>query len=306
MKMTESSTFALPLVGRFGLAHSLLAWARCEVWCRDNSIPMLSPNWNHLRIGPYLRRERDKREYQRFFNFPHYVTGLRRAWLIASLPKINAVELGESGKVHRQQRQLVVFENLVSGNFEQHFKEIEGRSPELLEALIAMTKSRYRPTTIEAAHVAIHIRLGDFSVASNDASIREGSKNTRLPVQWYAEMLLQLRSALGREVPALVYSDGDDGDLQAVLTLNNVARAPKQAAVTDLLSIAQATALISSGSGFSIWGCFLGQVPRICFPGQRQIRVLGAPSRSDLEPEIDFQQTISSDFIEAVRQRSGI
>ncbi|WP_237022527.1 hypothetical protein [Herbaspirillum frisingense] len=304
--MSESNTYGLPLVGRFGLAHSLLAWARCEIWCRRHAVPMLAPNWNHLRIGPYLRRERDKREYHRFFRFADYITGLHRCWLLATLPKVRAVDVSYSVEPDRSKRQLVVFENLVTGNFEQHFHEVAAHSAELLEALRKMTKPRFLPDRIiEGTHIAIHIRLGDFSVASNDASIRDGVKNTRLPVLWYAEMLGQLRSALGQNVPAVVYSDGADSDLEPVLRLTGVKRAPLQAAITDLLSIAQATAMISSGSGFSIWGCFLGQVPRICFPGQRQVHVLNSGTGVEMEPEVDFNEPIPSDFVQVVRQRLG-
>lgn len=296
-------TVGLPVVGRYGLAHSLLAWARCELWCRDQGVAMLAPNWNHLRIGPYLRCERDKREYHRLFHFPSYVTGLRRHWLIATRPHVPANGLVPD--LHK--RQLIVFENKVSRNFEDHFYEVVGRGAELLDALRAMTKECHLPdaAALLEPHIAVHVRLGDFSEPPPDANANglQGLTNTRLPIYWYAHALSALRDALGRPVPAIVYSDGEDAALAPLLALPAVRRAPLGSAVTDLLSIAMAAALVSSGSGFSIWGSFLGGVPRLCFPGQRLVRVHGDPDAVDLEPELDFHQVVSLGFANAVTAR---
>lgn len=293
--------YGLPLVGRYGLAHSLLAWARCELWCRDHGIPMLAPNWNHLRIGPYLRRERDKREYHRLFTFPHYITGLKRAWLLR-LPHYPAGKDWTALNVPRHSH-ILVFKNRDLQNFEFHFPEIAGRAPELQAALRLMTRPEYLPDDTGEPHIAIHVRLGDFSAPPTEGALREGSRNSRLPLQWYVQTLIALRAALGREVPAIIYSDGDDQALASLLAQPEVHRAQSRSAITDLLAMAQASALISSGSGFSIWGCFLGSVPRICFPGQREVRVLGAPLPVDLEPELDFGDPVPADFAACVAGR---
>lgn len=303
VSLSRPGTFGLPLVGRFGLAHSLLAWARCELWCKDHAVPMLSPNWNHLRVGPYLRREKDKREYQRLFTFPHYVTGVLRAWLLWKLPHVSAIDLRPDRPIDTTKRQIIVFENRVTENFEYHFHEVVGRAPELRSALSRMTKPRHLPSKIDEPHIAVHVRLGDFSVSVTEQDLRGGHRNSRLPTQWYVKSLLALRAALGRDVSTIVYSDGEDEDLADLLSIPAVRRAPEQSAVTNLLSISQASVLISSGSGFSTWGCFLGGVPRLCFPGQRQIRALGEPDSVDREPEVDFNQPIPPAFVEYVKRR---
>lgn len=299
---TLTPTLGMPVVGRYGLAHSLLAWARCELWCRDRGVAMLAPDWSHLRIGPYLRRERDKREYHRLFRFTRYVTGLRRHWLIATRPHVPA---NCSTGPDLNERQIVVFENKVTRNFEEHFHEVVGRGAELLDAMRAMTRPCHLPdaAALREPHIAVHVRLGDFSEPPADANGLQGLTNTRLPIDWYAHALSALRDALGRTVPAIVYSDGEDATLASLLALPAVRRAPPGSAVTDLLSIALAAALVSSGSGFSIWGSFLGGVPRLCFPGQRLLRVHGHPETVDLEPELDFHQTVSPGFAHAVAAR---
>ena len=53
--------YGYPEMGRTGLGHSLLAWARCVVWCEMTGAKMLAPRWLRIRIGPYLRGERQAR-----------------------------------------------------------------------------------------------------------------------------------------------------------------------------------------------------------------------------------------------------
>ncbi len=260
---------------------------------------MLSPNWNHLRIGPYLRGEADKREYHRLFTFPDYVTGWKRTWLLCSLLRLPATALSNGMQVDFKKRQLVVFENRVSANFEHHFDEVVGRNAELHAALREMTKAQYLPAPSTAPHIAIHVRMGDFAPTVSQDSLKRGFTNARLPLRWYMDMLQKLRARLGQQFPAIVYSDGSDRELSELLRFPVVKRSVSHAAVTDMLAIAQASVLISSGSGFSLWGCFLGGVPRICFPGQRLMTTF-KKTLIDLEPEVDFNAAIPASFLNHV------
>jgi hypothetical protein len=299
-----TGTYGYPNVGSYGLAHSLLAWGRCVVWCNQRQIPMLAPNWLHIqqRIGPWLRKERDKRQYQRLFTFPGYVTGLRRAWLVSRLPRVDADTLQGQASVDTAPDRLIVFTNRLSKNFETYFHEITGHGPALYAAMRHITRPQYLPEPVGEPHVAVHVRLGDFTVPASEAALRSGQTNSQLPLSWYVLSLQKLRAGLGHDVPAVVYSDGSDAALKPLLQLRDVRRASGRSAVTDMLGIAEASALISSGSGFSIWGAFLGSVPRICFPGQRLIRALPQAPAIELEPEVDFDMAVPDDFLHHVKK----
>jgi len=289
-------------VGRYGLGHSLLAWARCWNWCQMHSLPMLAPNWRHIRIGPWLRGERDKRQYHRLFRFDDYITGPRRFWLLKTSNAWSA-ECDDLDKLLSDHRQgIVIFNNRLSLNEEMHFHEVIGKGPLLREALESMTRFEYRPSPLLRPHIALHVRMGDFGQPASLEALRSGSKNSRLPVEWYLRILEGLRELLGH-VPAIVYSDGDETSLAELLRLPDVSRSPRQPSVTDMLSISQATILISSGSGFSMWGSFLGDIPRISFPGQRFVRVLGEPLGVDREPEVESVEELSVAFVDAVSAR---
>ncbi|WP_146218692.1 hypothetical protein [Halomonas sp. LBP4] len=293
--------YGYPNVGRFGLGHSLLAWARCTVWCRENDATMLGPVWLRPRVGPYLRRERDKREYFRLFTNAPYPSMLKRAAVLATATKIKAEDVAP-GSLPRngQSKTVVVFQNSYANNFEKHFHEIIGHGAMLRDALHAMTREKYSPRgSFTEPFVAIHVRLGDFQ-SYNSKAVEDGRHNHRLPLNWYGEALCALRTALGTDVPAVVYSDGHDHELAPLLALPNVQRAADGVAITHMLEMTHAVALIAAGSGFSFWSAFLGEVPRVVFPGQdfgaAQVRlptyVLGKE-----------RQPIPHDFCEAVKAR---
>jgi hypothetical protein len=300
-----SQLIGYPNVGRFGLTHSLLAWARCHLWCADHGLEMLAPSWLHLRVGPYLRRERDKRAYHRLFQFRDYTTGARRLALLSLAPRVNAEDVDLAAELARPGLRLVVFNNRRSENEDYHFHHLVGRSAQVRQALVRMTKVRHLPKPVAFPHIAVHIRMGDFKTHPSLDTVRAGITCARLPTGWYAEMIQALRAQLGRELPVRLYSDGHDSDLREVLGLPGVSRVGPCAAITDLLSISMASVFVSSGSGFSFWGSYLGDVPRVCFPGQRQYRVLGEPDPLDREPECESGSEISTSFIDHVRQRLG-
>ena len=290
--------YGYPDLGRHGLGHSLLAWGRCQLWCRDRNAKPLSPRWLRLRVGPYLRRERDKRNYFLLFRSGNAIGGLRKAWILATTRK---VEESDAAKVNDAEPAIVIFRSIPGNDIKRDFAALRGEGPWLRTQLEAMTVSRHLPKGSAPPHVAIHVRMGDFSTDPDRA--RRGEQGFRTGVDWFASALQSLRTSLGETIPAIVYSDGGDEELLPLLRLPSVVRAPDQSAVTDLLSIARADALIGSGSGFTMWGSLLGEVPRLSAPGQRLTRVLDL---EDAEIELEQGAAVPERFAERVLRRRAV
>lgn len=290
-------------VGRFGLGHGLLAWGRCVVWCHAEGVPVIAPQWLRLRIGPYLRRERDKRFYYRLFRTGRQIGGLERLRLLTFARRLCAANARPAPGARPDRETIVVFTNSPADNERKFFHEIAGHSAVVRTALLDMTKPRFVPPPPTGPHVALHIRGGDFTVPIDISLLKSGRHNLRLPQHWYRDMLDGLRRRLGQELPAIVYSDCSNEELADVLALPRTARSRHKESITDMLAMSEASVLISSGSGFCRWGSYFGQVPRLCFPGQRTVRALGPVADVDLEPECDAAADIPELFCDQIRAR---
>jgi hypothetical protein len=287
-------------VGRFGLAHSLSAWARCVIWAQKHDVEMLAPIWLRPRIGPYLRRERDKRFYAKLFRKGTATSGLKRARLLLLAERVAAGQAYPELPIAPNKDIIVQFENTPGDNERRFFPLLVGHHDLVRAQLLDITKPQFHPATGMPAHIAIHVRLGDFSAIPDAATLASGATNVRLPMEWYADRLAALRAQLNADLPAILYSDGSDDALQPLLSIAGVTRAPAQESITDLLAMGQAAALISSGSGFSLWGAYLGGAPRLCHPGQS---ITPAFTDPDLETESGIGTQISEAFLNAVRTR---
>src|SRR5689334_20159116 len=106
-----ASIYGFPDIGRAGLGNLLLPWARCEIFCRQQNIPMLAPQWTQPKIGPVLRGERDKRYYMGLFNNRGYVRGVKRWALVAMSRKIDEKAF-DPAAVRDGKRTLVRFSGL--------------------------------------------------------------------------------------------------------------------------------------------------------------------------------------------------
>jgi hypothetical protein len=281
--------YAFPDVGRFGLAHSLLAWARARVWARRHGATPIAPNWLRMRIGPYLRRERDKRNYFLLFSSGNAISGLRKRILLLTHPRIDERRLvGGAAPTSG----IIVFRSIPDNDIRADFGALRGEADFLHAELLAMTRPRYRPDRHHRPHAAVHVRLGDFAEATPE-QLAAGIQNIRLPLSWYRDVVETLRRALGETLPICLYSDGSDAELGLLLSMPHVTRSTARAAISDMLSIADATVLVGSGSGFSLWGSYLGQVPRISYPGQGLVSVL---DDSDQEIALAPGQPLPAEF----------
>jgi len=90
--------------------------------------------------------------------------------------------------------------------------------------------------------------------------------NSVLPLEWYIGALKAVRTRAGRDVPAQVFSDGSDEELAGLLALPAVRRMDYGSGLGDMLGLSRSRLLIASGSTFSMWGSYLGQVPAIWHP----------------------------------------
>lgn len=292
----EGAVLGHPIMVRAGLGHMLGAWARCVVWSKKHHVRMLAPQWFHLRVGPYLRREPDKRAYHRLFHSEGYVDGFPRALCLAFARRI-----GESHAADAWSSPPTTEPTLVVFHEDHGLDCVRDEHPVLLAELLRITRRRYvDQAIIDDPFIGVHVRRGDFSSASTETELRTGRKNLRTPVEWYATALTALRRALGEDKPARLFSDGTLDELRPLLGLPAVELMPTRSAITDILTLSQARVVLASGSGFSQWACFLGQMPTLWFPGQHHFRLRTGAEGADLEVEWEADTPMPDRLVSAV------
>jgi len=261
-------------IGGDGLGNLLFKWARCLATAERQGWRMIWPTWQSFkpknwRVNPY-----DHRTYFDLFRpTDRYVTGWRKPWCLIRYRLIGEQQALAQGAPPGS---VVQFQGL-RDKFAPFLRDHALVRDELLRIarphhLAALSESAPAP-------IAIHVRRGDFvHQASYEDTVN--IDNSVLPLDWYIAALQAVRAAAGRDLPAWVYSDGATEELAPLLALPAVQRQDYGSGLGDMLGLSRARLLIASGSTFSMWGSFLGQVPTIWHPGKLLQNVLvDAPER---------------------------
>lgn len=244
-----------PRLPGVGLGNMMLVWARAVAFSHLNGLPMIAPRWVHFHPRQFLRSPSDVRLYAGSFSHRGEIRGYKRAFHLASLPRIlepPIARLEDGGEPS-----MYVFARLP--HWADYFAEIREHRDLLLSAVWSAVKPDKRAFIHGAPCpiVAVHIRHGDFRHLRPGEDFASTGQ-VRAPMDYYSGLIRSLRRAAGSPLPVTVYSDGQDEELAAVLSLPGVERAPRAAPIVDLLSISRARVIIPAPSStFSLWSSFL-------------------------------------------------
>ena len=269
--------FLLFRLGGPGLGNLLFPWARAKVLSLKYNYHFLSPTWPQFKLGPILRGELDNRNYAFVFNSlcGGVVGGKRLSKLIFGR------RIKEDDHFSAIDNDVVIVEGM--DNF---FDDIILYNDYLLGELL--NSLRYnRLNELEAFFngsnsIAVHVRYGDFMAVDKEQSYN-GADNRRLPIEYYSECISFLRNIFGDNIRVNIFSDAHDEELKPLLCLPNTTRVSGNTAIEDMLLMARHRVLIASGSTFSMWASFLGQVPTLWFPGQMRFKLVRETNR-----EVEF------------------
>jgi Glycosyl transferase family 11 len=259
-----------PRLPKAGLGNILLVWARAVLFAEINSLPISAPNWQKFQLGPYIRGERDKRAYSKLFYSQKYVSKFN--WALVNLLRkeqqyynpepvpINFNSFSESSS------HLFIFSSVP--HWSDYFKYLKDHRDLIRQKLLADIRVSVLQEieARSAPDIGIHLRMGDFKTLQPGEDFSQVG-NTRTPIEWFVSVINCIRSHLGFNIPVTIFSDGQDIELESLLSLPLVLRSSRDSAVSDLLTLAKSRVLIaSSGSTFSNWASYLGQCPTIYHP----------------------------------------
>jgi hypothetical protein len=270
----------------------LLPWARCEIFRHKWNAPMLAPRWTAPKLGPLLRREKDKRYYLRQFKKDGYVTGLARLALLLRARRIGEKEFvpGAADAASGGRKTLVVFSGM-EGMFAPLLAHREMIRHRLLEILSPGVRRQFARQVTDFV-IGVHVRRGDKPVLERGEP--QAHPNQAMPDEWFIRCIQNLRRMLGFAAPVQIFSDGRRHELRALLALPNVKLAPENPAIIDMLMLARSRILVTSAhSTFSMWAAYLGQMPSLWYPGETPNL---DPDKPYLECQTDLDGDFSNDF----------
>lgn len=223
-----------------GLGNLLFPVARALEAQRQRGGIMVFPTMRQIKIGTYLRREKDKRTYGEILRPRTREEAMD--WFRAT---IRRKQLETDTDHHAQVIRYV--------GMGRQFQDLSP-DPEFLRQFLSGA-SRI-PVPVQEYDIAMHVRLGDFAPPSASAT----QKNIQVPLEWYREALWAARELLGGGVQrGILFSDEAPEVVIGKLGLEGFVPEPQGTALTSILLMSQAKVLIGSRSTFSLWGQYLGK-----------------------------------------------
>jgi hypothetical protein len=269
-------------IGGPGLGNLLFPWARAVILAKRLGLPLLSATWPQFKTGPLFRGEKDTRTYMRLFRpLGDEISGFQKTWLLGRMPRFPENILGKR-KGMIPDRGLVEVEGM--GNFFQPLLPsqslLKSRLLEMLRPGVFSTAPDPNP------FIAVHIRLGDFSIPSSLKEIQSGKGSRRLPLDWYRRVIENVRKGAGKNFPARIFSDGSREQLGDLLSLPDTTLQKQGTSIGDILIMSESSILVASASTFSMWASFLGQASTVWFKSQKKHRLVTEKGR-EIEAGLD-------------------
>jgi len=262
-------------LGGAGLGNILFPWATALVFAKNNNLERIQTTWKNIKIGTFLRKERDKRMYMDLFTGDDGISGVKKFWLLNFTNQVKYFsDMDSLFEPFKNDHVLIKTEllNIISPHHVKKATEFNNNS------------------------IAIHIRMGDFRTPDNEDVLRKGDWNYRLPIQWYKNIISKIREV--SDIPIYIFSDAKNTELEEILDVNNCKRAYFGSAISDMLALSNARVLVSSSSTFSMWASFLGQIPTIWFPGQIRQKLIN--NSTIFEGEMDYNDPLPTSIIQLI------
>lgn len=230
-----------------GLGNLMFPLARAIIHSERTGNIMISPTWTQLKIGPFLRREKDKRLYSKEFKARNLLEW--RNWFRAIfLPKVEESQL--ANHVGHADNYVVRFEGM--GDY---FKDIYD-DRDLIKTWIGRN-ARKNGEIFESYDVACHVRLGDFGT-EEDPDNKPGHV-VRQSWEWYRQAIDEAVKLSNKSNPK-IYLFTDEGHAAVVEQLNlpyEVIQDPSKNAITAIINMSRAGIIVTSRSTFSQWAAFM-------------------------------------------------
>lgn len=274
----NKKTYVLADLNTAGLCNLLLVWSKAFVFAYVNGLPLYVHGWGNIRIGPWIRREKSKRFYGRYF---HRNTCHIKHAIICKFNQ-SALEYEPMLEMMRSSRRKAYIFNTVP-NKGDYFLGLREHRERIVSGFLKMLKSQYINNSYarHKKHIGLHVRRGDFKIVESSVT----------PLSYFINVVNEIRSIYQSNIPVTIFSDGDESELTDLLDLTNVELYQSGVDITDLITLSKLSIIVPSpGSTFSLWAGFISSADIIVHDGYNN----GAIRSTDVSEKNGlFEGTIS-------------
>ena len=248
---------------------------RAHVFSHLNQLPLMVTNYHQIKIGPWLRNDRSKRNYNGFFVFEKNRLGEKMDRL-----KLRKFENG----LQQTEPPVKKITNGIAGSswlfsemphYTKYFEELNENRGLVIQLLndIISPLIKEKLNDLRAPVIGVHIRRGDFREPAEGEEL--GKRGIlRTPESYFVDMIKSIRSVHGSDLRADIFSDASKNELKEVFKLPNVYMVEGNNDLVDLLLLSRSKIIVTSaGSTFSYWAAFISDVPVIMHPTYVGIKI---------------------------------
>jgi hypothetical protein len=269
-----------------------------------NDLPVVITGYHAIRLGPYLRGEKSKRQYSGYFRF-------QKNLLLEQLDKWKYHNKGKT-KVAEPALE-IISEKQSSADIQYLFSEMPHWSDAFAKLkphrglVIKLFRSVLSPGILKQVEerpspfIGVHIRMGDFrKLSAGEDFSKVGS--VRTPESYFVDTIKRIREVHRSDLPVTVFTDGHKHEFQEIDKMRNISFSEGNRDIVDLLLLSKSRIIVTSaGSTFSFWAGFLSDAPLILHPDHIHESIRPAElSSSHYEGEFTADSTLLTDQIRSI------
>lgn len=285
-----------------GLGNQLFPLMKAQVFAHLNDLPVIITGYHQFKIGPYLRGEKSKRNYNDYFNFQKNFFGeLSDKW---KLNKSNDLEICAEHSLEKIVDDEIAEPKIYFYNEIPHWSDYFGELKSYRELVVnifynLLSKNIKKKISLQQAPcIGVHIRMGDFRKLKDGEDFSKAGL-VRTPENYFVDVIKNIRQVHGTNLPVSIFSDGKKNELQSILELENVSLIEGNPDIVDLVLLSNSKIIVSSAaSTFSYWAAFLSNAPVILHPDHINNKI-----RSDeglYEGALDLQNETLMNYIKSI------
>ena len=238
--------FLIFRLGGHGLCNLLFTWARAYCISYLYKYQLVWPTWTQFCRRPLLNLDTDKRIYHNFFKRTnYYISSIYRIY--AFLFCFRTFSVRSVSDVSILKSEISTNSSLIVRDESNSFSDIYAYRGSIRNAFFEMLNPKLSiPESVPLPDVAVHIRLGDFKVASRQS-----------PISYY-ESIIKCLIIDNPSIRISIFTDEPlNTDVQRLCRTYSIHINLQSSPLIDLMLISAAKIVVAApNSTFSYWGFF--------------------------------------------------